>query len=597
MTSFKPSPKTIAVLPFVNRSTSEENEYFSDGITEEIINALAKISGLRVTSRSSSFSFKGTDFPIQQIAKELKVATILEGSVRLSANTLRITAQLIQAEDDFHFWSETWDRKLDNIFNVQDEVSLIIADKLREHFGHLEIQEHLVVNQTRSIDAYSFSLKARHLKNRWNPADVEEAILWYKKALVLDAEHTSSMIGLADSYSFLAMAGFMDFSTAWGLSETYINASLKINNQIPEAYYMLANHAIFTECNFTKAIESTKKSIAIQPNYAEGQQFLCFLYIISGEEKLARKHLKVAIDINPLSEEVWFYEAYVDYMTENYSRALQKLEECLAANPQSIPAISVKSQCLLQIGRQHEVIQVFNDLPEGLLVESEKTGALVLAYAALRDHTNTHKYVARIKEQAKSPNGFTADSYLFLYYGYSRNVDLAFDWVENAWNKNASLLLLRFNDPIVKSIKKDPRHRKYQDLLFPMEKIKPVDSRKKALLTLPDQVKFSGLLVQLMDSTKPYLDSNLSLRSLAKLIEIHPNQLSWLLNENLGKNFSEYINHFRVETFKKLAKDQKNKHITLIGLAYESGFNSKTVFNTYFKKETGLTPKQFLSQS
>ena len=114
-------------------------EYFSDGITEEIINALAGISQLKVTSRTSSFFFKNKNIPIGQIASELNVTTILEGSVRLAAKTIRITAQLIHAEEDFHFWSESWDRKLDNIFEIQDEISLLIADKLREQYGHLVV--------------------------------------------------------------------------------------------------------------------------------------------------------------------------------------------------------------------------------------------------------------------------------------------------------------------------------------------------------------------------------------------------------------------------------------------------------------------------
>ena len=130
MEKIKPTEKTIAVLPFVNMSGSEEMEYFSDGITEEIINALARIEHLKVTSRTSSFYFKNKKVPVKQIAGELNVAAILEGSVRLAASTIRITAQLIQAEEDFHFWSETWDRKLENIFEIQDEISLHIAEKL-----------------------------------------------------------------------------------------------------------------------------------------------------------------------------------------------------------------------------------------------------------------------------------------------------------------------------------------------------------------------------------------------------------------------------------------------------------------------------------
>ena len=203
--------KTIAVLPFVNMSASAENEYFSDGITEEIINALSKVNNLKVTSRTSSFYFKNKNIPVKQIAKELNVSAILEGSVRLSGDTIRITAQLIQAEEDFHFWSETWDRKLENIFQIQDEISLLIAEKLREQFGHFEIQDRLVEKQTDNIDAYEYSLKAKFHFNKWNPEDIQIAISLYEKALELDANHTESYLGLAKSYGFLASAGFMPF--------------------------------------------------------------------------------------------------------------------------------------------------------------------------------------------------------------------------------------------------------------------------------------------------------------------------------------------------------------------------------------------------
>lgn len=149
-------------------SGSEDMKYFSDGITEEIINALASIPQLKVTSRMSSFFLKNKNIPTRQIAGELNVTTILEGSVRLAANTIRITAQLIQAEEDFRFWSETWDRKLDNIFEIQDEISLFVANKLREQYGHFEIQDRLVEKKTDNLDASEYFLKARFHFNKWN---------------------------------------------------------------------------------------------------------------------------------------------------------------------------------------------------------------------------------------------------------------------------------------------------------------------------------------------------------------------------------------------------------------------------------------------
>ncbi len=592
----KAKDKTIAVLPFVNMSTSEENEYFSDGITEEIINALAKIKSLKVTSRTSSFFFKNKKIPIKQIGKELNVSAILEGSVRLSGNTIRITAQLIQAEEDFHFWSETWDRKLENIFDIQDEISLLIADKLREYFGHFEIQEHLVEKQTDSIDAYEYSLKAIYHTNKWNPEDMKLAISLFEKALDLDPNHTNSLVGLADSYSFMAMTGFMSFDEAWGKSTQLINKALSLDDQLPGAYYQLANHSLFTACDYKKSFEQIIKAISINPNYVKAQQFMAFLYAIAGNHEKAKLHLEIALNIDPLSQETLFYKGYLDYMSGDYSRSLEQFDQCLELNPKNIPAISVKSILLLKLGRYDEVINYFDALPPEVVILGEKTGTIALAYAFKKDKINTEKYRNQLIEQAGNEGGFTADSYLFLLNAVLGENDKAFEWVKQAIAKKSSLLLLRFSDPLVDPIKKDPRYLEFKRTLFSNYETELIKKKKKVLLDQPSVKKYSTILLNYIDKEKPYLDPSLSLRSLADMIGIHPNQLSWLLNESIGKNFSEFINHYRVETFKLIAKDSKNSHISLIGLAYDSGFNSKTVFNTYFKKETGLTPKQFLKQ-
>lgn len=591
----KPNDKTIAVLPFVNMSNNEENEYFSDGITEEIINALAKIQNLKVTSRTSSFFFKNKNIPITQIGKELNVSAILEGSVRRSGDLVRITAQLIQTEDDFHFWSETWDRKLENIFEIQDEVSLLIADKLREHFGHFEIQEHLVKKQTDSIDAYEYSLKAKFHSNKWNLEDMQLAISLYQKALELDPNHTKSLVGLADAYSFMATCGFMSFEEGWGKTAQLINQALQIDDQLPGAYHQLANLSFFTACDFNQSYKHTKKAIDINPNYVEAQQFMSFLYILSGEKEKSRQHLDIALSIDPLSQETLFFSAYLDYMLEDYTKSLKQLASCLKDNPKNIPAHAVTYLCLLKLGRYDEVIHYFDGEFSDVVILGEKTGAIALAYALKKDEANTAKYLNLLIVQSKEPEGFTADSYLFMMYAAMGDTEKAFDWIRKGIENKSSLLMLRFADPMVNAIKDDPRYKEYQKVIFSLDSTSSKTKKKKELLNDNEIANYSKRLLHHIEEEKPYLDPNLSLRSLAEQTNIHPNQLSWLINENFEKNFNEFINQYRVETFKQIAKDPKNSHVTLIGLAYDSGFNSKTVFNTYFKKETGLTPKQFLN--
>jgi TolB-like protein/class 3 adenylate cyclase/AraC-like DNA-binding protein/TPR repeat protein len=585
--------KTIAVLPFVNMSSSKENEYFSDGITEEIISALSKIKSLRVTSRTSSFFFKNKNIPIKQIGTELNVSTILEGSVRVSGDRLRITAQLIQAEKDFHFWSETWNRKLENIFEIQDEISLLIAEKLREHLGHFEIQEHLVKKQTDNYNTYELFLKARFHRRKWNPTEVKMAIGLYEKALESDPNHAESILGLSDCYSFLATTGFMPFEETWAKAAALTYKGLELNDQIADGYYQLANLHFFTRCDYSEALKATLKAVELNPNHVEAQQYLSFLYIIVGKKSNARQHLELAVHIDPLSPETLFFSAYFDYMNENYAASLVKLDRCLDQNPGNIPVITVKHYCLLKLGRYDEVLDSYTHMPPEIVIPGEKLVIKALAYALKNDIVNATKYKEELAAHADTPEGFRVSAYLLFIYAVLGEKEKAFEWIRKAIENKSPLLLIYFVDPLVNSLKDDPRYAQFQEVIFPKTDAKEVKKNKKVLLNHNEINKYIGRLNNHIQEKKPYLDPNLSLRTLAGQIKIHPNELSWLLNESIGKNFNDFINHYRVDAFKMLSKDPKNSHLTLMGLAYDSGFNSKTVFNTYFKKETGLTPKQF----
>lgn len=579
-------------------SSDAENEYFSDGITEEIINALAKIDGLKVTSRTSAFYFKGKNIPITEIGKQLNVSTVLEGSVRLSGNAMRITAQLIDAKEDFHFWSETWDRQLDNIFEVQDEISLLIADRLREHFGHFEIQEHLVEKKTESLDAYTLFLKGRHHFNKWNPEDVKRSMAFYEQALAIDPDHVEAMVGLADAYSFLATIAVISYEEGWGKCAQLTHQALAINSELPAAYYQLANLAFFAACNYREAFGHASKAIQLNPNHVESQQFMAFLYILAGKKDLAVKHLNMALTIDPLSQETQFYSGYIDYMLEDYPRSMEQLDACLEVNPMNIPVHSVRTQCLLKLGRYDEVLNYFDAMPSAIVILAEKTGSMALAYSMKGDEAKAAEYFDMLSEQAKGENGFTANAYLFQFYAASHQSDKAFDWVATAIKSGSPLLLLRYSDPLINPIKEDPRYAHFHKQLFPEELLAEAPetvTKKKALLDAEAAAMYKARLLDLMETEEPYLNPDLSLRSLAQQVDIHPNQLSWLLNDGFGKNFNEFINHYRVAEFKQLAKLPENANLTIMAIAYDCGFNSKTVFNTYFKKETGFTPKAFLN--
>jgi AraC-like DNA-binding protein len=203
-------------------------------------------------------------------------------------------------------------------------------------------------------------------------------------------------------------------------------------------------------------------------------------------------------------------------------------------------------------------------------------------------------YLKSLEQEAADPKAFQAHSYLFLAYANMNKPDMAFNLVERAIGIKSPILLLSYSDPLARGLKNDQRYMKYHQRLFEYTDQAPPVAGRKPLLDKKTTIDYAGKLLDFVASEKPFLNPSVTIRSLASQLEIHPNQLSWLLNEYIGKKFNEFINHYRLEHFKELVQNPDNDRISVIGLAYESGFNSKTVFNTFFKKAMGITPLQYL---
>jgi YesN/AraC family two-component response regulator len=250
------------------------------------------------------------------------------------------------------------------------------------------------------------------------------------------------------------------------------------------------------------------------------------------------------------------------------------------------------------MGQVDEAIQFLEKMPKEIAIPDERLGILCLANILKNDGAETEKYLSQLIEKAKGKSAFQAHSYLYLSYASMGKADEAFAWLDEAIQLKSSVLLLSYTDPLADSLKKDQRYDIFKKKLYRHpEEIVIQATEKPSLLDTETADNYTKKLTRFIAEEEPFLVPNLSLRSLAEQLEIHPNKLSWLLNERMGKNFNEFINHYRIEYFKSLAVNPENSHISLLGLAYESGFNSKTVFNTYFKKETGKTPKEFLKEN
>ncbi len=582
----------LAVLPFRNISSGPEMDFFSDGISEEIIFALARIDELKVISRSSSFQFKGQQAPIKEIAERLGVNLILEGSIRIRNEALRISAQLIQAADDTYLWSETWDRKLENLFAIQDEISLLIADQIREHTGHLSISDHLVETPTSNLDAYQHFLKGRFHFNQWNPEDIQIAIREFESAVALDDTMIDSHVGLADAYSFMAVAGFAPREIAWTKAIHAMNTAREIDPDHAGLNYMLANQAFFTEADFLKSKKCALKALATAPTFEHAHRFLSFLFILEGDAAESKKHLLYAKSIDPLNPETLFYEAFYGYRMGEYQASLDILDQLLKENPANLPALVISLYVKIKLKRLGEAQQQIEETAEEVFTPDERVGLLCLIEVSRKDVQLDH--LAELETKAKDPAAHHAHAYLFMVYVILGKFQQAIDILQKLFEHQSSILLLTFSNPLADQIH---RHPSYQDLhrkVYPALSIAPPKAVPKS--PKPDETTIQRDLAKLgrfMESEQPFLNPALSLRLLASSLDIHPNHLSWLLNQVIGKNYNEYINHKRIEHFKQLSKDPSNAHISLIGLAYESGFNSKSVFNTAFKKEVGMTPREY----
>lgn len=587
------SNKSIAVLPFVNMSADPENEYFSDGITEEIINALTTVKGLKVIARTSSFAFKNKNIDVRTIGDQLGVSTILEGSVRKAKNKVRITAQLISTNDGTHFWSQNFDRDLEDIFSLQDEISLHIADQIRENFGHLNIQEHLIEAPTQNMEAYNLYLKGRYHHLMWDGPGIANGITLYEQCVAIDPSFALPYFGLAYCY---AMAG------SWGnnksllqLSEEKLSNGFNLDKQSFVGYFSKATLSFWGQWDFIHGHKYFQKAIALNPSYTEAEEGLCELYTAVGYFEKALWHADNILKINPLAPNHYFTKANIHYLNKDYTKALDCIETSLSINPGFTHSIALKQLCLI-LTKDYEKLNDF--LSQTPLAERPEECRVL--YQLVNPEDNINIDISRVSSMIKEDSGGTLFPWqLFLLVHLDKH-EMALDFLEENIRMRTGQIVNFMNIPLLKPLH---RHQRFQDLLQTAfrKELLPIDSGKqiriaptKALISDTEIDMVLEMIEKGMMEEKWFQNPSLSLRELAENVNINSNKLSWLLNERIGQNFNEYINSFRLENFKENALNPSNNHLTLLAIAYESGFNSKTVFNAFFKKIEGMTPKAWL---
>lgn len=292
---------SIAVLPFANLSGDPENEYFGDGLAEELLNVLVKIDGLRVTARTSSFQYRGQNLDIRKIGAALGVATILEGSVRKFGERVRVTAQLIRADDGFHLWSETFDRDLADIFAVQDEISLAIAEALRGTFGGAATIPGPATahpRQTINVAAFEAYLRGRFAMNKRTPESLDQAVIDFREAISLDPNYAAAFSGLSDTYMLQNSYAGLDNAEALRLAEPLMQRAITLDSNLAEAQAS-RGFVLGDKGDSEGAIAAFRRAIELNPSYSPAHHWLALKLQNAAKFEEAKQALVAGVEVDP----------------------------------------------------------------------------------------------------------------------------------------------------------------------------------------------------------------------------------------------------------------------------------------------------------
>ena len=354
----KAAADSIAVLPFTNLSADPENEFFADGITEEIINALAQIESLHVAARSSAFSFKGKYIDPRTVGEQLNVRTILEGSVRRADNRLRITAQLIDVQNGYHLWSERYDRELKDIFEIQDEIARSITERLRIALGGLDL-EPLVKAGTKSVDAYQLYVKGRALLYRRGGA-IPSSVECFKRAVAIDGDYALAWAGLADSYTTLGYYGLARPDGTMPRAMEAARRAVALDPSVAEAHTALAMVCLMGAWDREEAEREFREAIRLNPKYIQARDWygLFFLQLSEGRLDEGVEQAKLALASDPLSSYAHAIYGVSCVVARKYAQAVQSSRKAVELDSESYLARLILQFVLHLSGQFQESVAV-----------------------------------------------------------------------------------------------------------------------------------------------------------------------------------------------------------------------------------------------
>ena len=437
--------KSIAVLPFTDMSEAKNQEYFSDGLSEELIDLLVKIPGLRVPARTSSFYFKGKTEDIPTIAKKLMVAHVLEGSVRKSGNNIRVTAQLIRADTGFHLWSETYDRQLTDIFKLQDDIAGAVVEQLKLTL----LSAAAAPVATSSPEAYNVFLQARHLAAGENLDDLNKAVVLYERAVAIDPGFALAYASLADCHIRRVANGVDTDGVGYAKTRAAAERAIALDPKLPEGYVSLAIAHVQYELNWAVAAELLKKAQALDQNNPAMLQLAGLIAQATGSLEAAEAFLRRAIDRDPLNLTMRRYLGRAQYYANH-------LNDAEATFRRIIELDAFAPVAHYELGR----VQLAKRDPAAALAAFEaepspawRTFGLPLAYWDLHRTADAHAALANLVAESAGSEFQVAEA-----YAYQGQIDEAFRWLDAARVRHDPGVTWTRHDPLLRSLKADPRY-------------------------------------------------------------------------------------------------------------------------------------------
>ena len=448
-------------MPFVNLSADMENEYFSDGSSEDILNALTRVEGLQVTARTSSFTFKGQNEDIRTLGSRLGVATVLEGSVRKAGKRVRISAQLINTVDGYHVWSEVYDRDLEDIFEVQDEISLKIVNRLKENFKPSEKKEQIVKQPTENIDAYNLYLKGRYHWNKWNPENIALAIKIFEEVILLDRDFALPYCALSYCYSFLGSAGILVPAEAYPKAKDYTLKAIELDPNHPESHLSLATIKFFQYWDFDGAEASLNKALQLGLNSSLLNQVHGWFLISKGDFEQAIEKMEKAAILDPLSLPLLSSLADAYSFAGNFEKALENYDKVIELDASFRRGFEGKGMVFLAMGNYEKAIENLEKYQSMTGSEFKGLSSLGHAYAISGQIEKALQCIEKLKQrEAAEPGVVLYMDFAFIYAGL-KDYDKAFYYLNKTYDQRMGIaclgMIFCIRYPILANLKSDIR--------------------------------------------------------------------------------------------------------------------------------------------